>query len=396
MNTLLLVWELARKDLVLFAADRRGVLLCFAVPIVLASVFGAVFHRSDATENIRPHVLVVVEDDSPRLARIAEALCTSPQLDARRSDAAAARRWLAEESSGVVVTLPADLGRVSVADLTGTEPKSRVGFSQHPNSQIEGRWVEGVLTEIVMRELACEFLAPLAGLTGGKRLDRLERPFEVDRQTESAGGALAAHAFSHSFCGMTLQYLLFLGLDSGLLFLRERRQGIWLRMRCAPIDFSVLLAGKALATALVALAQIVVTFGVGAIFFGVRINGSWPGFILMALSAALLSAATGLVVASLGGNETRARSVSILVILTLSLLGGLWLPAFLLPGWVRTFALALPTTWAARGLEGVVWQGMTFHAAWPCALALVGFSAAFMLFAYWRLRGSEMPSRVAA
>ena len=389
MNALRLVWDLTRKDLLLFAADRRGVLLCFAVPIVLAGVFGAVFHRPAGSEEIRPRVRVVLEDDSPRLARIGVALCSSPQLDARRSDAAAARRWLAEESSGVVVVLPASLGKVSVADLTGGKAKARVGFLQHPNSEIEGRWVEGVLTEIVLRESARDLLAPLGG-------GELRRPFEVDRRTESAGGALAVHAFSHSFCGMTLQYLLFLGLDSGLLFLRERRRGIWLRLRCAPIDFSVLLAGKALATALVALAQIVVTFAVGALFFGVRVNGSWPGFALMALSAALLSAATGLVVASLGGNETRARSVSILVILTLSLLGGLWLPAFLLPGWVRTLALALPTTWAARGLEGVVWQGMTFGAAWPCALALCGFSVAFLLFAYWRLRGSEMPSRVPA
>ena len=388
MNALRLVWELARKDLLLFASDRRGVLLCFAVPIVLASVFGAVFHRPGGTEEVRPRVLVVVEDGSPRLARIVESLCASPQLDARRSDAVAARRWLAEESSGVVVILPAELGKLSMADLTGSKSKARVGFLQHPNSEIEGRWVEGVLTEIVLREAARDFLAPLGG--------ELRRPFEIDRRTESAGGALAVHAFSHSFCGMTLQYLLFLGLDSGLLFLRERRRGIWLRLRCAPIDFSVLLAGKALATALVALAQIIVTFAIGEIFFGVRVNGSWPGFVLMALSAALLSAATGLVVASLGGNESRARSVSILVILTLSLLGGLWLPAFLLPGWVRTLALALPTTWAARGLEGVVWQGMTFRAAWPCALALLGFSAAFLLFAYWRLRGSEMPSRVPA
>ena len=37
-----LVWELARKDLLLFAADRRGMLLCFGVPILLASVFGAI------------------------------------------------------------------------------------------------------------------------------------------------------------------------------------------------------------------------------------------------------------------------------------------------------------------------------------------------------------------
>ena len=83
--------------------------------------------------------------------------------------------------------------------------------------------------------------------------------------------------------------------------------------------------------------------------------------------------------------------MSILVILTLSLLGGLWLPAFLLPGWVRTLALALPTTWAARGLEGVCWQGMAFADAWPCALALAGYSALFLAVAWWRLVRADAP-----
>jgi ABC-2 type transport system permease protein len=112
----------------------------------------------------------------------------------------------------------------------------------------------------------------------------------------------------------------------------------------------------------------------------------------MALAAALLSAATGLLVAALGGNEGRARTVAILVILTLSLLGGLWLPAFLLPAWARTLALALPTTWAARGLEGVTWQGMNFAGAWPCALALVGYSVVFLAVAWWRLVRADVPS----
>jgi ABC-2 type transport system permease protein len=110
----------------------------------------------------------------------------------------------------------------------------------------------------------------------------------------------------------------------------------------------------------------------------------------MAVSAAFLSAATGLLVAAVGGNEGRARSVAVLVILTLSLLGGLWLPGFLLPAWARRLALALPTTWAARGLEGVTWQGMAFTDAWPCALALAGFSLAFLVVAWRRLAQSEV------
>jgi ABC-2 type transport system permease protein len=192
---------------------------------------------------------------------------------------------------------------------------------------------------------------------------------------------------------MTLQYLLFWGMDSGLLMLRERRQGIWRRLRTIPITRGTLLAGRAMSTALVALAQIGCTFAVGVFVFKVAITGSWFGFIAIALSAAGLSASTGLLVAALGGNESRARSVSILAILLLSLLGGLWLPSFLLPRWAQQFAVILPTTWAARGLEGVTWQGMGWQPALRCAGLLVLFSTAFLAAALWVLARADRPSR---
>jgi ABC-2 type transport system permease protein len=94
-------------------------------------------------------------------------------------------------------------------------------------------------------------------------------------------------------------------------------------------------------------------------------------------------------VAALGGNEGRARSVAILVILVLSMLGGLWLPSFLLPSWAQKLALALPTTWAAEGFEGVTWQGMGWPGALRCAGVLLAFSAAFLLVALVGLAQAE-------
>ena len=41
-----LILALARKDWRLFWADRRAALLCFVVPVLLASVFGMIFHHS--------------------------------------------------------------------------------------------------------------------------------------------------------------------------------------------------------------------------------------------------------------------------------------------------------------------------------------------------------------
>jgi ABC-2 type transport system permease protein len=361
-----LVWELARKDLMLFLADRRGVLLCFGVPVALAILFGAIFHRPGG-EDPRPRAWVVRQDGSSFSQRVAEALTRSDKLDGSECDLATAHRRLASEPSGVAIVLPE--GWHSAADSRSVQ------VLHHPLAHVEARHVEGLLTEAAMREAAREVFGTAD----------LRPPFEVKRAAVPGGGALAENAYPHSFCGMTIQYLLFWGMDAGLMLLRERRQGTWRRLRAAPLGRADLILGRFLATALIALSLIAFSFSVGAVFFGVRITGSLIGFGLMSLAAALLAASTGLLVAAVGGTECRARSVSIIVILALSLLGGLWLPSFLLPGWAQTLSLSLPTTWAARGLEGVCWQGMSLQAAWPCAAILGLFSAAFLAAAWWRL-----------
>jgi ABC-2 type transport system permease protein len=383
-----LVLELARKDLLLFLADRRGAALCFGVPILLASAFGAIFHRPDGGNDIRPSVLVVSASSSSFASSVVSGLCASDKVEARCVEEATARRRLADESV-IVLMLPCDFGMGE--GLAGKGPGlPAVRILYHPSLQWESRWVEGVFTEIVLRQAARSFLAPLGRL---RREALTERPFQVEREAVPSGGALAAHAYSHSFCGMTLQYLLFWGMDSGLLLLRERRQGIWRRLRVAPLTRSTLLAGKALATALIALAQVALTFLFGALVFGVRIEGSVLGFGVVALALSILSASTGLLVAGLGGSEARARSVAILAILTLSLLGGLWLPSFLLPRWAQRLSLALPTTWAARGLEGVTWQGMDLAGALRCAGVVLGFSLVFLAVAWWGLLAADAPER---
>ncbi|MGL4552883.1 MAG: ABC transporter permease [Gemmataceae bacterium] len=376
-----LAWELARKDLALFAADRRGMLLCFAVPVLLASAFGAIFHQPADGPGLRPRVWLVCEDDGPVSARVVAALRASPHLNVSECGRAAARRRLASEASGVAVVLPPGFGKALRLDRPGDGP--RVELWHHPCSLVEAKCAEGLFTEVAVREAARELF--------GTSMPRFERPFSVAMRAEPGGGALSSNAYSHSFCGMTLQYLLFWGMDSGLLLLRERRQGIWRRLRAAPVSRGTLIAGKALATALVALAQIAVTFAFGAAAFGVTITGSALGFVLVALAAAVLSSGVGLLVAAVGGSENRARSVSILAILSLSLLGGLWLPSFLLPPWAQTAALALPTTWAARGLEGVCWQGMGLTEAARCAAVLAAFGGGCLAFAWWRLVQADAP-----
>jgi ABC-2 type transport system permease protein len=139
--------------------------------------------------------------------------------------------------------------------------------------------------------------------------------------------------------------------------------------------------------------QVLATFSFGYAVFGVAVTGSFLGFVLLVVAACTLAAGAGLLVAAIGGTEARARSLSILVILGISMLGGLWVPSFLLPGWVRDVALSLPTTWAMTGLSGVTWQGLGLRAALPSVGMVAGFALACLVLATWRLRASERSVR---
>jgi ABC-2 type transport system permease protein len=385
-----LIAVLAAKDWRLFWADRRAAILCFVVPIVLASVFGMIFHRPGATHSASTKlpVLVVIEDDGPFTDLVAVDLIASSRLDARFATRSEAEAAVADNRPAVAIVLPAGFEMLKDWRPGRPGPRPELSILHHPTAGSERQLAEGALTEVVMKRLAREQWGELA--TDGAAL----QPFRVAAtSTAPAPGGTHFNSYSHAFCGMTLQYLLFWGMESGLVFLRERRRGVWSRMRAAPVPQGCVLMAKALSTALIALLQVLATFTFGYLVFGVAVTGSIVGFVLLVAAACGLAAATGLLVAAVGGTEARARSVSILVILGISMVGGLWVPTFLMPGWVRDLALSLPTSWAMRGLGGVTWQGQGLFAVLPSVAMVAAFTAAFLALAAWRLRAGERDVR---
>ncbi|HEV3384745.1 MAG TPA: ABC transporter permease [Gemmata sp.] len=392
-NYLSTILTLAGKDWRLFWADRRAAVLCFLVPIALASAFGMIFHRPAAdstTSNVCLPVLIVVEDDGPFTAQVAVDLLNSTRLEAKTATRSDAMSAVTNHRPGIAIVLPQGFERLKNWQ-PGQTDRPTIQILHNPSTGAERQLAEGVVSETVMRRMARE---KLGGLLNGKDESALASPFRVDAASVTSGVDASFNAYSHSFCGMTLQYLLFWGMESGLLLLRERQRGVWCRMRAAPISLGCVLSAKALATALIALLQVLVTFGFGYLVFGVSVTGSMVGFILLALASCGLAAATGLLVAAIGGTEARARSVSILVILGVSMIGGLWMPAFLLPAWIREASLTLPTSWAMRGLGAVTWQGLGFWPVLPCVLAVTAFAGVFLTVAIVCLKRSEWRSRV--
>jgi ABC-2 type transport system permease protein len=214
-------------------------------------------------------------------------------------------------------------------------------------------------------------------------------PYEVREQAVTAKTGVAYNGFAHSFAGMGVQFLLFACIDLAIGLLTERQLGLWKRVRAAPISRFALLAAKGASGAIISLLSLAATFAFGMAVFGIRVEGSWAGFIAVCLATALMASAFGLLIAAIGRTPQATRAVAIMAVLLMVMLGGAWVPSFVFPAWLQKVTLVIPARWAVDGLDAVTWRGVDFLGVLPAIAVLLGFAALFGALAVARFRWDE-------
>ena len=417
-------WGLTRNDLMLFFSDRRAVLMSFIAPVVLGGFFGYVFGGVPSGNTGSIEVLVADQAQDAVSREIVRQLGEEKQLTVKASSAEEARAAVRKGDAPVAVVLPANFGEAAAQALFTRQTKPALGVLFDPSRQTEASMVQGILTGAVMQAVSQEAFAGNTGrkmvdraitllpsatdLTGDQKqtltelLRRVQRLNESGKSSPAAGGlaipfktkqeAITAqvgvvyNSYAHSFGGFAIQFMMFMGIDTGIGLLDLRRRGLWRRFLAAPLSKSVLLASRAFSAMLIGLTILFVVFSVAALVFGVRVEGSMLGLVGVCAALSLMTAAYGLLVAALGKTPEAARGLSIFATLILVMLSGAWVPSFLFPAWLQRFTQVLPTRWAMDGLDGTIWRGMSFgDALAPIAFVLAG-AALFGAIAVWRFR----------
>jgi ABC-2 type transport system permease protein len=423
---------LVRNDLRLFFTDRRAVIVGVLVPIMLAAFFGYLFggagRGSDRSTGKVP-IAVVDEDQSTVSRAITADLAADDMLDVARLTRAEATEQVRKGKRQAAAILPRDFGEQSVAALFSNSDRPRVELLVDPSQAVAAQLVRGLLAQYAMQDISREafsgatgtrvmddYLARLQTLpdTPARRelrdlLDSVQRlnklrdagrapaaaqfkftiPYQLSSTALTARADVPYNSFAHSFAGMTVQFILFAGIDAGIVLLLLRQSGIWQRIRAAPIGKSDFIVARVLATAAISAIQVSVIYSVAVAFFGVRISGTLPGFVLMALTFCLLNAAFGLMLATLGRSPATTRGIAILVMLLLVMAGGAWVPSFLFPQWLQQVSLATPTRWAVDGLDAATWRGLPFGDVLLPAAVLLAFALLCSAVALWRFRWQE-------
>lgn len=412
---------LVRKDLMLFFSDRRALLVCLLLPILIASFFGYLFGGSGKAETSRIAVALVLHDAGPVTDKIVAGLKADAGLAITPMTLDEARKAVGKGKQKVAIVIPKDFGTAAGAALFGAGSKPDIALLYDPSQPAVLSMVKGMLTQQVMqvvsadmfdgaggRELTDKTLASLEGRSGADdvalremlvSVDQYQRrpqaaaggakggmatPFGTTETQVSAGGKQAGYnGYAHAFAGMGVQFILFLGIDIGIGILLARRSGIFNRLLAAPVSLQTVLLSRAASAALIALFLLVVMFAFAVIVFGVQITNP-AGFAAVAVAFALLSASFGLFIAAFGKTPEAARGIATFATLIMVMLGGAWVPSFMFPPWVQTVSMAVPTKWAIDGLDAMTWRGQGMDEALTAVGVQLAFTFVFAALAVWK------------
>jgi ABC-2 type transport system permease protein len=429
---------LVRNDIALFASDRRALIMAFLAPMLIGSFFAYVFGGTGSSRPPgRVRVLVVDQDRGPVSTKVIDQLREDKSLDLVPSELEPARDAVRRGKASVALVFPPDFGEGAVRSLfNGGEGKPKVDVLVDPSHQTEAGMVKGILTGAVMRAVsqeaftgslgrksvasARESLKGDTGLPPKERdsllnlLDSVERfnatttpggagpaagmgvPFDTAEEQLTARSGVVYNAAAHSFAGMAVQFMLFMGIDVGIGLLTLRQRGLWRRYRAAPLSKLTLLGSRVTSATLIGMVILAAVLAFARLTFGVRVEGSVAGLVLVAVAFAfmtaaygLLTAAYGLLIAALGRTPEAARGLSILATLLLVMLSGAWVPSFVFPAWLQSATKLLPTRWAMDGFDAMLWRGLPFADALFPAGALFLAAAACAAMAVLRFRWED-------
>jgi ABC-2 type transport system permease protein len=357
---------LMRKELRLFFLDRRAVSMGVVAPIVIASFFGYIFGGGAGnSDNSRIPILVADQDGSSFTREIVSRLQADPSLEVKAAAPEQARDAVRRGRATAALIIPKNFGLDMLRAFLGAGPKPEIGLQFDPSHSIEMRMLQGIFAGAVMEAAGKQIGGPAAP-RGGFTL-----PFRVGSEEVTSGRGVRYNGYAHSFGGMGIQFLLMVGVEVGIGLLLRRQHGVWKRMRAAPLSRGVLLGSRAATYSLTSMGTLIVLFAFARVVFGVRIQGSVAGFLGICLSFSLMTAAFGLLIATLGKTAEGTRPLAILVTLFMVMLGGAWVPTFVFPKWLQALTVWIPTRWAMDGLDAVTWRGLGFSAvALPIALLL--------------------------
>ncbi|MCD4818851.1 MAG: ABC transporter permease [Candidatus Cloacimonetes bacterium] len=410
--------KLIKKDFLLFSKSISGIIMTFAVPMIITLIFGAIFGGFGGDNGISELRLLVVDDDKTDFSKQLVTLLDS--LDAIKIYST----YKNDETNTVLNMEVMDSNikkgsfKVGIRILSGFEnnynngEKLKLEIHYDPKFIIEYNIVNGIIQKTIMKDFpqvmmnsmfknAREYLGSDQGTFFENDMNKTIEKFFGTEDSEGAESQTPSDSaikqddnfnmmgdpidiksvellgveeenpyFAQYVAGMAVMFLLFSVTNAGASLLDEKNNGTIKRLLVAPVTRNQILTAKMFYIMIMAIFQLLVLFTFGWLVFKLNIFKDIPALLSMIIVTAFACSALGIFIASICKNQHQVSSISTLIILGMSALGGSMVPLMIMPAYIKKIARFTLNYWAMKGFTDIFWRNLHLKDIVPSLIVL--------------------------
>jgi len=398
--------------LLLLANDRVGLILMFAMPLILVVIVTAIQDSAFKMINNKAINMLVSNDDDGKQGAELIALLNSSNMfnitETKGLDSSALKQAILEDN----VLTAIYIGRDFSAKLSArAESVSSAILADFGLGNEDGDVVAVALPELiflhdpVLQENYCYSImnilfAHLKNIESKNIIGAFYLEMNIDSKEKDlfgsnsepvpikrisatrSGKSKMPNSTQHNVPAWTVFAMFFMVVSLGANIVKERTLGSFLRLKTMPSSFAVVVASKQLVYIGVALLQVIFIFSVGIFVFPVLglpplvLPGVASGLLFMTFMSALAAVSYAVLIGSLAQTHEQANGVGAVSIIIFAALGGIWVPAFAMPDYMQVAGSFSPLYWCLEGFYAVFlrqsdWEELTKIASILATFAIV-------------------------
>jgi ABC-2 type transport system permease protein len=187
------------------------------------------------------------------------------------------------------------------------------------------------------------------------------------------------NATQHNVPAWTIFAMFFIVIPLTQSLIQEREGGSLFRLLTMPVPYMTLLMGKVGVYLVVCLAQTVAMLLAGILLlplFGLPmlvLGEDLIALFVMSLVVAMAAVGYGLMIGTIAKTHQQAASFGSISVIILAAMGGLWVPIYLMPPFMKAVSLLSPLNWAITGYYSIFLRGGGLMQIAPQAFKLLLF-----------------------
>lgn len=386
---------IAAKDLKIVMRDRNALLLLFFIPMVIISVAGLAL--GGESDDIEIDVLIVDLDNDEVSRGLVEFLEEIDILNVdMESNEFAARDMVKNKEYGSLIIIP--LG-FTESVMTGHDTglliivnPTEESFNTVVEKIVEG-YASRISTNVVVVKTASAYGIPAHTeeqiLEIVDTAEEFVQPPPVDVIIESTTSNLVEFSpFTQYVPGFAVMFLLFTAVQSGAISLiKEQEAGTLRRLVTAPISKAEIIGGKIASTFIRGFVQLTVLIYFGHVVFDLDLGSDILALFVLIAAVTMASTGLGLLVAVHVKTVDQADSVSLLLVMIMSSIGGSWWPLSVQPQFMQDMAHFTITAWAMDGFYDLLYfdlglAGILEEVKWLVLMMIIFFGIAISRFKF--------------